>query len=58
MTQKKLYLLQFTAIHMAKLGTSPPKIMRFQVIEFHSLGAVPHHIPDDVLGDAGSQGVP
>jgi hypothetical protein len=36
MTEKKLYLLQFTSIYVAKLGTSPPKIMRCKMIEFHS----------------------
>jgi hypothetical protein len=58
MTEKKLYLLQFTSIYVAKLGTSPPKIMRCKMIEFHSLGTVPDHIPDDVLGDARSPGCP
>jgi hypothetical protein len=58
MTEKKLYLLQFASIYVAKLGTSTPKIMRCKMIEFHSLGTVPDHIPNDVLGDAGSPGCP
>jgi hypothetical protein len=58
MTQKELYLLQLTAIYVAKLCAGSPEIMWCEVIEFQTLGTVPDHIPDDVLGDAGSQGVP
>lgn len=53
MTQKELYLLQFTSICVAKLCASSPKIMRCKVIELYTLGTVPDHIPDNV-----PQGVP
>jgi hypothetical protein len=52
MTEKKLYLLQFTSIDVAKLRASPPEIMRGKVIEFHSSSTISDHVPDDVLGDS------
>jgi hypothetical protein len=51
MTQKKLYLLEFISIDVAKLCAGSAKIMRCQVIEFHPLGTIFDYIPDDVLGD-------
>jgi hypothetical protein len=34
MTQKELYLLQFTTVYVAKLRAGPPKIMRCEAVEF------------------------
>ena len=39
--QKKLYLLQFTAVHMAELCAGSPKIMRCEVVELQPPGTVP-----------------
>jgi hypothetical protein len=33
MTQKELYLLQFTSIYVAKLCARAPKVMRSEMIE-------------------------
>ena len=52
MPEKKLYLLQLAAIHMAKLCTGAPKIMRCKAVELQAPGTAPDHIPDDVLGNA------
>jgi hypothetical protein len=58
MTQKELYLLQFTSIYVAKLCAGSPKIMRCEVIELQALGTAPNHVPNDVLRDAGSPWCP
>ncbi len=33
MPQEKLYLLQFTAVHMAELCACSPEVMRGEVVE-------------------------
>ena len=52
MTEKKLYLLQFAAVHMAELCAGSPKVVRCQVVEFQTECTVPDHVPDDVFGYA------
>ncbi len=56
MPKKKLYLLQFAAIHMTELCAGAPKIMRCKVVQLQAPGTAPDHIPDEVLGNAGSPG--
>jgi hypothetical protein len=48
----ELYLLQFAAIHMAKLCAGAPKIMRCEMVELQTPGTAWDLIPDDVFGDA------
>jgi hypothetical protein len=54
--EKKLYLLQFSAIHMAKLCACSPEIMRCEVSELQTPRAAPDYILDGVFGYAGSPG--
>ena len=50
MPEKKLYLLQFAAVHMAELCAGSPKIMRCEVVELQTQCTVPDYVPDDVFG--------
>jgi len=51
-TEKKLHLLQFAAVHMAELCAGSPKVVRCQVVEFQTQCTVPDPVPDDVFGYA------
>ena len=52
MPEKKLYLLQFAAVHMAELCAGSPKIMRCQVAELQTQCTATDYVPDDVFGYA------
>ena len=55
-SEKKLYLLQFAAVHMTELCAGAPKTVRCEVVELQTSGTASDHIPDYVLGDTGSPG--
>jgi hypothetical protein len=52
----ELYLFQLPSIHMAELCAGAPKIIGCEVIRLQAPRAAPNHVPDDVLGNAGSSG--
>ena len=52
MTEKKLYLLQFAAVHMAELCAGSPKVVRGEVVELQTQCTAPDYVPDDVFGYA------
>ncbi|MBB5061535.1 hypothetical protein HDF16_006271 [Granulicella aggregans] len=52
MTEKKLYLLQFAAVHMAELCAGSPKVVRCEVVELQTQCTAPDYVPDDVFGYA------
>ncbi len=54
MTEKKLDLLQFAAVHMAELCAGLPKIVRREVVELQTPCTAPDCVPDDVLRNAGT----
>ena len=58
MPEKKLYLLQFTAVHMAELCAGSPKIMRCEVVQLQPPCTAPDYIPDDVFRYTVPQAVP
>ena len=58
MPEKKLYLLQFSAIHMAKLCACSPEIMRCEVSELQTPRAAPDYILDGVSDMPDPQAVP
>ena len=51
-TEKKLYLLQFAAVHMAELCAGSPKVVRCDVVELQTQCTAPDYVPDDVFGYA------
>jgi hypothetical protein len=56
--EKKLYLLQFYAIHMAKPCACSPEIMRCEVSELQTPRAAPDYILDGVSDMPDPQAVP
>ncbi len=50
MTGKKLYLLQFAAVHMAELCAGSPEVVRCEVAELQTQCTDPDYVPDDVFG--------
>ena len=51
-TEKKLNLLQFAAVHMAELCAGSPKGVRCEVVELQTQCTAPDYVPDDVFGYA------
>jgi hypothetical protein len=51
-TEKKLYLLQFTTVHMAELCAGSPKVVWCEVVELQTKCTTPDYVPDDVFGYA------
>jgi hypothetical protein len=51
-TEKKLYLLQFAAVHMAELCAGSPKVVRCEVVELQTQCTAPDYVPDNVFGYA------
>ena len=52
MPEKKLYLLQLAAFHVAELCAGSPKIMRCKVVELQTQCTAPDHVPNDIFGYA------
>jgi hypothetical protein len=52
MTEKELYLLPFSAIHVAVFRAGSPEVVWSEVVQLHPLGAPSHDVPDDILGDS------
>ena len=55
-TEKKLYLLQFAAVHMTELCAGSPKVVRCEVVELQTQCTAPDDIPEHVLGNAVTPG--
>ena len=51
-TEKKLHLLQFAAVHMAELCAGSPKVTRCEALELLTQCTAPDYVPDDVFGYA------
>ena len=52
MTEKKLYLLQFSTRRMAKPGTGPPEIVGRKPLDACPVGVLPHDVPDGFLRES------
>ncbi len=51
MTKKELNLLQFSAIHMAKLGVRVAEIVWCEMLQLYPLSAPSDDVLDDILRD-------